>query len=69
MLNSPLREYREKHDLSQDELAEMLGVSRQMIGLIESGRRKVKPEKAGPWEKKTGIPRAKLRPDVFGKAA
>lgn len=65
----PLREYREKAGLSQDELAEKLGVSRQMIGFIENGDRRIKAEDVADWSEKTGIPRAKLRPDLFGKLA
>jgi transcriptional regulator with XRE-family HTH domain len=64
----PIRDYRTKEGLSQDELAERLGVSRQMVGLVETGERRIAAEDVAEWERKTGIPRAKLRPDIFGKA-
>lgn len=67
----PLRAYREKESLSQDDLAARLGVSRQMIGLIESGNRRVAAESVLDWESKTGVPRHALRPDIYpqGQAA
>lgn len=68
-MEHPIREYREKEGLSQEDLAEKIGVSRQMIGFIESGDRRIAAEDVADWERKTGIPRAKLRPDIFGKAA
>ena len=36
---NPLRAYREKNALSQEALAARLGVSRQMVGLLEKGER------------------------------
>lgn len=57
--------YREKHDLSQQQLAERLEVSRQLIGLIENGDREISPRKAQKWELILGIPREELCPEVF----
>lgn len=37
-MKTHLKEYREKSGLSQDELAEMSGVSRAVISGLESGR-------------------------------
>ena len=37
-MNNKLKEFREKHDYSQDKLAKELGVSRQTIISIEKGR-------------------------------
>lgn len=68
MSTHPLREYREKQALSQEELADKLGVSRQMVGLIEAGDRRITPEKALEWEGITGIPKEQLS-DVFKRAA
>lgn len=68
MRNHPLRQYREKEGLTQEQLAEKLGISRQMVGLIESGDRRVPAECVADWESKTGIPRPKLRPDIFQPA-
>src|SRR5579885_2244964 len=36
-----LRKVRKDHDLQQEELAEMLGVSRTLVGMMESGQRSV----------------------------
>ena len=38
MLSDNIREYRKKSNMSQDELAEKLGVSRQSISLWETGQ-------------------------------
>lgn len=66
MSDHPLRQYREEHELSQEQLGALLGVSRAMVGLIESGARRVSSDDLAEWEAKTGIPREKLRPDIFG---
>lgn len=63
----PLRAFREKQDISQAQLAQTLGVSRQMVGLIEASKRLVSPAKAIAWERSTGIPREAMRPDIFGQ--
>jgi transcriptional regulator with XRE-family HTH domain len=65
--NHPLRQYREKRGLNQEELADLLGVSRQMVGLIESGARRVTPENAKAWAGITGISKAALCPEIFGE--
>lgn len=64
----PFRKYREKHGLTQEDLARKLGVSRQMVGFIESGEREITAENAVEWETEIGIPRAQLRPDIFEAA-
>lgn len=69
MRRHPLLAYREKHHLSQQELADKLHVSRQLIGLIESGERRVSPDNAVEWEAILGIPREVLCPEVFGRKA
>lgn len=61
----PLSEYRKQAGLTQGELAKRLKVSRQLIGMIEAGERDVTPQKAKQWEMLTGIPRARLCPEVF----
>lgn len=67
MLN-PLRKYREANGLTQQELADVLGCSRGLVSLIESGARAITPENADAWEPKIGIPRSKLCP-IFRRAA
>lgn len=65
----PLVEYREKHGLTQQELADKLKVSRGLISLIESGERPITAQNAKDWEGILGIPREKLCPEIFGRAA
>lgn len=65
---NPLRSYREKRGLSQQALAELLGVSRGLVSLIETGERQITPKNAKDWEPKLGISRAKLCPEVFSAA-
>lgn len=69
MASNPLKSYREKHDLSQQELADLLGVSRGLVSLIETGERPITPENAKDWESKLDVPREKLCPDVFRRQA
>lgn len=66
---SPLRAYREKKKLSQEELASLLGVSRQMVGMLETGERQYTAEMAVSIEEKLGINRVRFRPDLFRKKA
>lgn len=64
----PLRAYRDKEGLSQQELADKLGVSRQMVGLIETGERAVTPENAKTWERVIPLSKEILCPEIFGRA-
>jgi DNA-binding transcriptional regulator YdaS (Cro superfamily) len=52
---------------SQTKLAELCGVSQNAIWSAVK-RKHVSAELAVKIEKATGIPRAKLRPDLFGEA-
>lgn len=65
----PLKAYREKHSLSQQELADMLGKSRQMIGFLEAGERPYTAEMCVLIENRIRIPRAVFRPDLFTETA
>jgi transcriptional regulator with XRE-family HTH domain len=62
----PLKAFRENHTppLSQEQLAELLGVSRVTVTRWESGTRKIHDEKLPIVSAKTGIAPAKLRPDL-----
>jgi transcriptional regulator with XRE-family HTH domain len=67
-MKSPIAAYREAHELTQIQLAEILGVSQSFIANIERGDRAVTPKRAIEWEAKLGIDRAKLCPEIFGRA-
>lgn len=38
MLKTQLKEYRARHDLKQEDLAQLVGVRRETIGNLEKGR-------------------------------
>lgn len=54
--------YREQHKLTQAELAQKLGVSRALVGLIESGDRSISAERAHAWAATLGVERRLLNP-------
>lgn len=62
----PLRAYRETQEppLSQNSLAEKLGVVRETVARWESGTRKIDEQKLSEVSRVTGIPAAQLRPDL-----
>jgi transcriptional regulator with XRE-family HTH domain len=60
----PLKAFRQKNSLSQNQLAAMLGVDRVTIARWETGRRKIGAERLPDIFAKTGIPETKLRPDL-----
>lgn len=66
-----IKAYREKHSLTQRELADKLGVSQNFISKAELGERFFSHQKATEIEKKTkgALKREQLRPDIFGDAA
>lgn len=66
---SPLRAYRynQKPKLSQEALADRLGVTRLTVTRWESGARKIKPDLVPLIAEKTGIPAKELRPDIVEK--
>lgn len=70
----PLKTYRETQEppLSQGDLADLLGVSRETVTRWESGARKIEPAKLDTVARKTGIAKGDLRPDlaaIFTEAA
>lgn len=69
MHRNPLRAYREARNMSQPELAKILGCTPGMVSHVETGKRKVSPQAALEWEQIIGIPRHELRPDIFGARA
>lgn len=68
-MSNPLKAYRGKHGLSQSDLAVKLGVSRQLVGALETGTRPFTPEMANLIEEKLGINRVVIRPDIFRRRA
>jgi transcriptional regulator with XRE-family HTH domain len=65
-ITHPLKTFRESQTppLSQEQLADMLRVSRVTVTRWESGARKIDDKKLPVVSAKTGIPRTKLRPDL-----
>jgi transcriptional regulator with XRE-family HTH domain len=66
---NPLRAYRKKKGLSQGALAAKLGISRAMVGLLETGARQFTAEMAIHIEATLGIDRLMIRPDIFRRRA
>lgn len=67
MQPNPLKAYREANNLSQQEVADKLGISRQMVGFLESGEREFTADMAVKLEKEFGIPRESTRGDLFDR--
>lgn len=67
-MKSPIAAYRETNELTQIQLAEILGVSQSFLANVERGSRPITPKRAIQWEAKLGIHRAVLCPDIFGPA-
>jgi transcriptional regulator with XRE-family HTH domain len=63
-METPLRAYREREDITQQQLAELLGVSKAAVSRWESGARKINEHLLSTVERVTGIPARKLRPDL-----
>lgn len=68
MKANPLRAYRKQHNLSRRDLAEKLDLTPGMVGHIENGIRGISAERAVDIERRIGIPRVLLRPDLFRAA-
>jgi len=56
----PFKEYRQKHDFTQIDLAEILTISHASVSRIEAGKQEVTPELAERSEQLLGIPRLRL---------
>lgn len=61
-----LTEFRERHEppLSQEGLAQMVGVSRVAVNRWERGERRIDDDKVPTVSEVTGIPPHVLRPDL-----
>lgn len=62
----PLKAFRDRQEprLSQERLADLLGVSRATVNRWETGARKIDDEQLPAIAEKTGIAPAELRPDL-----
>jgi transcriptional regulator with XRE-family HTH domain len=67
----PLTAYRERQQprLTLEELGARVGVSKPTIWRIEAGQQQPSPDLARALERETGIPRHKLRPDLWDAPA
>lgn len=54
-----------KNKITQDRLAQMIGISQQMISLIETGKRRPTIETAKKLEVLFKTPMEELFPDIF----
>jgi DNA-binding transcriptional regulator YdaS (Cro superfamily) len=64
-----IQSYLDKHSLTQDGFAEMIGVSQGAVWQWLNGRTKVSPKHFLEIERKTGgeVTREDLRPDLFSR--
>jgi transcriptional regulator with XRE-family HTH domain len=62
-MKHPITEYRANKNLSLEAFGGKFGVNKSTVLRWESGQ--VTAERAVEIERKTGIPRSKLRPDLF----
>lgn len=61
----PIRVYRSAHGLSCADLAKELGIAEPTLRSFENGHRTISAEMAVEIEKRIGIDRAQLRPELF----
>ncbi len=65
----PLRAYRQQHNLSASDVAARLKISPVTVVSYENGNRIIDADRAVDIEKKIGIDRSVLRPDLFKREA
>ncbi len=63
----PLYQYRKDNDLTLEGFASRFGVNKTTAMRWEDGN--ISAERALEIAKKTGIPKEKLRPDIFGNGS
>lgn len=66
---NPIEQYRKGAGLSREQIAAEIGVDPVTVWRWENGKVLVPTERLAKIESVTGIPRQKLRPDIFGEAA
>jgi DNA-binding transcriptional regulator YdaS (Cro superfamily) len=64
--HSVLRDWRQRKKMTQTALAGLIGVTKPQVSRWETGQRPISAFQAREIERATGIPRARLRPDIFG---
>lgn len=60
-----LHKYRKDKELTQEEFAKILGITKATVSRYEKGTRKVAIERLAEVSRLTGISRQRLRPDIF----
>ena len=68
MTKSPIKEYREKHGLSLDGFAAKIAADLNKSTVSRWERQGVPAERVIDIERATGIPRERLRPDLYEAA-
>lgn len=66
-MKHPILKYRTDANVTPKQLCDRLGVENTTLWRWETGRVKIPVERLDKIERVTGIPRQKLRPDIFGK--
>jgi transcriptional regulator with XRE-family HTH domain len=69
MQDHPLKTFRTREGLTQGQLADMVGVTRETVTRWENGTRNPDEEKLAVIAEKTGIQPSVLRPDLAARAA
>ena len=62
---SVLTNYRHVQGLTQDQLGELLEITASYVSLIECGKRQPGHKLARRIEERCGIPKSRLRPDLW----
>lgn len=62
-----IKKYRQKFELNQKELGEMIGLTQPMISAVENGNKRLDPSRVKKISEITGISKHELRPDLFDK--
>lgn len=64
-MRNPLKGYRDAKGLTQQQLADKLKVSRALVGMLETGEKPFTVNMCLLIERKLGILRERIRPDLF----
>lgn len=67
-MSNAIKQYRRERKLSRAQFAAQAQCSVSFVGHLERGIRTISPELAMEWEKRLGIPREKLRDDIWKSA-